>query len=145
MIQSCQVAIVRPEVVEGCWWKIPIRLIIPWAGVRASSRAFDRYDFSTPQEESMKAACLCTIAILTLAAIVMAQTEGRDEHAVRQSVESFYEAFKTHSFNKAESFATEDWNDINPYQNGVLRRPADFGPTFAKLNGFSPHVTPARL
>jgi uncharacterized protein (TIGR02246 family) len=78
------------------------------------------------------------IPILILAAIVMADTGGREEPAVRQTVESFYEAFKTHSFDKVESFTTEDWNHINPYKGrtrgreATLRELKDVHSTFLK-------------
>jgi uncharacterized protein (TIGR02246 family) len=64
------------------------------------------------------------IATLMFVIVTFAQTDGRDEHAVRQTVESFYEAFRTHSFNKAENFATEDWNHINPYGGRTRGRAA---------------------
>jgi len=72
----------------------------------------------------MKTASLCVVAILLVQVVVMAQSDGRDEHAVRQTVESFYAAFQTHSFEKAKSFATEDWNHINPYGGRTLGREA---------------------
>lgn len=86
----------------------------------------------------MKAACLCVTAILILAAAVMAQTDGLDERAVRQTVGSFYDAFKAHAFDKAESFATEDWNHINPYggrtrgREATLRELKEVHSTFLK-------------
>jgi uncharacterized protein (TIGR02246 family) len=73
-----------------------------------------------------------------LALAIIAQGEGPDEHAVRQTVESFYEAFKTHSFKTAENFATEDWNHINPYggrtrgREAVLRELKEVHSTFLK-------------
>jgi uncharacterized protein (TIGR02246 family) len=86
----------------------------------------------------MKSSCRCMVTILMLGVAILAQTEGPDEHAVRQTVESFYEAFKTHSFNNAENFATEDWNHINPYggrtrgREAVLRELKEVHSTFLK-------------
>ena len=86
----------------------------------------------------MKTASLCMLATLMFVVVPSAQTDGRDEHAVRQTVESFYEAFKTHSFNKAENFATEDWNHINPFggrtrgREATLRELKEVHSTFLK-------------
>lgn len=37
-----------------------------------------------------------------------------DEAEVRGVVESFYDAFNTHSFEKTREFVTDDWVHINP-------------------------------
>ena len=37
-----------------------------------------------------------------------------EEQQVRSVVRSFYAAFNSHGWKDAESFATEDWNHINP-------------------------------
>lgn len=86
----------------------------------------------------MKSASRFLMIILMLAAAVVAQTDARAEHAVRQTVESFYEAFKMHSFNNAENFATEDWNHINPFggrtrgREATLRELKEVHSTFLK-------------
>ena len=86
----------------------------------------------------MKSASQFVMTILILAVVVVAQTVAPDEHAVRQTVESFYEAFNMHSFNNAENFATEDWNHINPFggrtrgREAVLRELKEVHSTFLK-------------
>jgi len=45
------------------------------------------------------------------------------EEQVRQSVEAFYKAFNSHSFDRASGFTTDDWNHINP--NGGWTRGRD--------------------
>ena len=86
----------------------------------------------------MKSAFRFVMTILMLAVAVVAQTDAPDEHAVRQTVESFYEAFKMHSFNNAEKFATEDWNQINPFggrtrgREATLRELKEVHSTFLK-------------
>jgi ketosteroid isomerase-like protein len=90
------------------------------------------------EEESMKLAFRFVMTILMLAAAVVAQTDARAEQAVRQTVESFYEAFKMHSFNNAEKFATEDWDHINPFggrtrgREATLRELKEVHSTFLK-------------
>lgn len=54
-------------------------------------------------------------ALINLIFIVgmLAQTPG-EEKQVRLAVQSFYAAFNSHDFKRAEDFTTEDWNHINP-------------------------------
>jgi uncharacterized protein (TIGR02246 family) len=40
--------------------------------------------------------------------------QQNDDQQVRAVVQSFYAAFNSHGWKNAESFATEDWNHINP-------------------------------
>ena len=49
--------------------------------------------------------------------------QSEDEAQVRQSVEAFYKAFNSHSFDRAPEFTTDDWNHINP--NGGWTRGRD--------------------
>ena len=49
--------------------------------------------------------------------------QDEDEAQVRQSVEAFYKAFNSHSFDRASEFTTDDWNHINP--NGGWTRGRD--------------------
>lgn len=44
---------------------------------------------------------------------VIGQTPSQEKQ-VRQTVQSFYEAFNSHDFSRAEEYTTEDWNHINP-------------------------------
>ena len=49
--------------------------------------------------------------------------QSEDEAQVRQSVEAFYKAFNSHSFDRTPEFTTDDWNHINP--NGGWTRGRD--------------------
>jgi ketosteroid isomerase-like protein len=72
----------------------------------------------------MKSPFRFVMTILILAVAAVAQADAPAEHAVRQTVESFYEAFRVHSFNNAEKFATDDWNHINPFGGRTCGREA---------------------
>lgn len=43
---------------------------------------------------------------------------------VRKAVQSFYDAFNTHDFNRIPEFTTEDWTHINPFGGWARRREA---------------------
>jgi uncharacterized protein (TIGR02246 family) len=49
--------------------------------------------------------------------------QSEDEAQVRHSIEAFYKAFNSHSFDGASEFTTDDWNHINP--NGGWTRGRD--------------------
>lgn len=44
---------------------------------------------------------------------VLGQTSG-EEQQVRRAVQSFYDAFNSHDFQRVPEFTTEDWTHINP-------------------------------
>ena len=46
------------------------------------------------------------------------------ETRVRKAVQSFYDAFNTHDFNRIPEFTTEDWTHINPFGGWARRREA---------------------
>lgn len=58
------------------------------------------------------------VSLLFIAGI-FGQVPGR-EMQVRKAVQSFYDAFNTHNFERAAEYTTEDWNHINPF-GGVTR------------------------
>jgi uncharacterized protein (TIGR02246 family) len=60
----------------------------------------------------MKVASL-TCVVLAVTSALCAQQQP-DEQQVRAVVQSFYAAFNSHGWQNADSFATEDWNHINP-------------------------------
>ncbi len=68
---------------------------------------------------------------------VLAQT-SKDEKKARQAVQSFFDAFNSHSFTRVAEFTTEDWNHINPFggrTNGreeVLKELKEVHSTFLK-------------
>jgi uncharacterized protein (TIGR02246 family) len=68
---------------------------------------------------------------------IPAQT-SKEEKGARQAVQSFFDAFNSHSFNDVAKFTTEDWNHINPFggiTNGreeVLKELKDVHSTFLK-------------
>jgi uncharacterized protein (TIGR02246 family) len=86
----------------------------------------------------MRSACVCLAMVSILTAAALAQAWSPDERAVRQTVEAFYNAFKSHSFQKAAEFASEDWNHINPYggrtrgRDAVLHELEEVHSTFLK-------------
>ena len=57
---------------------------------------------------------LAVIVFVSLPGLVVAQTSSK-ERQVRQAVQSFYDAFNSHGFDRASKFTTEDWNHINPF------------------------------
>lgn len=67
----------------------------------------------------------------------MATTPSREKQ-VRQVVQSFYDAFNSHDFGRAEEFTAEDWNHINPLggwtrgREAVLSELRDVHSTFLK-------------
>jgi uncharacterized protein (TIGR02246 family) len=58
-----------------------------------------------------------------MSTLVSAQTSA-SEKQVRQAVQSFYEAFNAHGFERAAEFTTEDWNHINPFGGRTRGRSA---------------------
>jgi len=57
---------------------------------------------------------LLTISIVSISSVVSAQTSTK-ETEVRKAVQSFYDAFNAHGFDRANEFTTDDWNHINPF------------------------------
>lgn len=51
---------------------------------------------------------------LVFAVGVFAQTPSKEKQ-MRQAVQSFYDAFNSHGFERASEYTTEDWNHINPF------------------------------
>jgi ketosteroid isomerase-like protein len=60
----------------------------------------------------MKIRWIVFVPLFLLSAALPQQQIG--EQQVRSVVRSFYAAFNSHGWKHAESFATEDWNHINP-------------------------------
>src|SRR5436190_23343396 len=56
---------------------------------------------------------LSVVISLVFTVGVLAQTPSQ-EKAVRQAVQSFYDAFNSHAFGRVTESTTEDWNHINP-------------------------------
>ena len=54
------------------------------------------------------------MSLLATPSILSAQTSAK-EIQVRKAVQSFYDAFNAHGFDRAAEFTTEDWNHINPF------------------------------
>jgi uncharacterized protein (TIGR02246 family) len=55
------------------------------------------------------------ITLLAMFSVIAAFAQPQsDDQQVRAVVQSFYTAFNSHGWKNAESFATEDWNHINP-------------------------------
>ena len=57
---------------------------------------------------------LAGVMLVCMPILVIAQT-SINERQVRQAVQSFYDAFNSHGFDRASQFATQDWNHINPF------------------------------
>lgn len=80
---------------------------------------------------------LCAVMCLFFAAGGFAQTP-RDEKGARQAVQSFFDAFNSHSFEGVSKFTTEDWNHINPFggrtngREAVLKELKEVHSTFLK-------------
>jgi uncharacterized protein (TIGR02246 family) len=66
---------------------------------------------------------LIAVFMLSLPSLVVAQTSSR-ERQVRQAVQSFYDAFNSHGFERASEYTTEDWNHINPFGGRTRGREA---------------------
>lgn len=60
---------------------------------------------------------------LIFVAGVLGQTPSNDKQ-VRQAVQSFYDAFNSHGFERAAEYTTEDWNHINPFGGRTRGRAA---------------------
>jgi uncharacterized protein (TIGR02246 family) len=54
------------------------------------------------------------VAGLFFVATLSAQT-SKAEAGARRAVQSFFEAFNAHNFDRASDFTTADWNHINPF------------------------------
>jgi len=57
---------------------------------------------------------LIALSVVGVSSVVSAQTSAK-ENDVRRAVQSFYDAFNSHGFDRAAEFTTEDWNHINPF------------------------------
>jgi uncharacterized protein (TIGR02246 family) len=66
-----------------------------------------------------------------------AQTAGQ-EADVRKAVQSFYEAFNSHNFDRVPEFTTEDWTHVNPLggwtrgRDAILKELKEVHSTFLK-------------
>ena len=56
---------------------------------------------------------LAVVISLCFVSGVLAETSGEEEQ-VRRAVQSFYDAFNSHNFDRVPEFTTEDWTHINP-------------------------------
>ena len=61
----------------------------------------------------MRLLLLSVVITLSCLGDVVAR-EPNQEIKVRKAVQSFYDAFNSHDFERAADFTTEDWNHINP-------------------------------
>lgn len=66
---------------------------------------------------------LAVIVFVSLPSLVVAQTSSKEKQ-VRQTVQSFYDTFNSHRFDRASEFTTEDWNHINPFGGRTRGRAA---------------------
>ncbi len=80
---------------------------------------------------------LVVVFLLSLPSLAVAQTSS-NEKQVRQAVQSFYAAFKSHGFERASEYTTGDWNHINPFggrtrgREAVLKELNEVHSTFLK-------------
>ena len=54
------------------------------------------------------------LAVIAMSSFVNAQTSEKEKD-VRKAVQSFYDAFNSHGFERANEFTSDDWNHINPF------------------------------
>ena len=54
------------------------------------------------------------LAVIVMSSFVTAQTSEKEKD-VRRAVQSFYDAFNSHGFDRANEFTSDDWNHINPF------------------------------
>src|SRR5882724_8244657 len=66
---------------------------------------------------------LVAVFLLSLPNSATAQTSSREKQ-VSQAVQSFYDAFNAHGFERAAEYTTEDWNHINPFGGRTRGRDA---------------------
>ena len=82
-------------------------------------------------------AILAAMLILTWGVVVNGQS-GAEEKQVREAVQSFYNAFNSHDFDRAVEYTTEDWAHINPFggwtqgREAVLKELKEVHSTFLK-------------
>lgn len=62
---------------------------------------------------------MTTVVSLILVSGAFGQVPPR-ETQVRKAVQTFYDAFNAHGFERAAEYTTEDWNHVNPF-GGVTR------------------------
>nr|AIA14052.1 conserved hypothetical protein [uncultured bacterium] len=62
---------------------------------------------------------IAVILSLVLTTIVWSKVPS-SETQVRKTVQTFYDAFNAHGFERATEYTTEDWNHINPF-GGITR------------------------
>lgn len=80
---------------------------------------------------------LVAVFMLSLPGLAIAQTLSREKQ-VRQTVQSFYDAFNAHGFGNAAKYTTADWNHINPFggrtrgREAVLKELSEVHSTFLK-------------
>ncbi len=80
---------------------------------------------------------LVVVFLLSLPSLVVARTSSKEKQ-VRQAVQSFYDAFNSHGFERASEYTTEDWNHINPSggrtrgREAVLKELKEVHSTFLK-------------
>jgi uncharacterized protein (TIGR02246 family) len=94
---------------------------------------------SPAKGKTLKTITVLLVAVfpLSLAGLAIAQTPS-SEKQVRQAVQSFYDAFNSHGFERAAEYTTEDWNHINPFggrtrgRDAVLKELKEVHATFLK-------------
>ena len=83
----------------------------------------------------MKTICLVVTSLFVVGVLAQKPSE---EKQVRQAVQSFYDAFNSHGWDRASEFTTEDWNHINPFggwergRDAVLKDLRNVHSTFLK-------------
>lgn len=114
---------------------------------------------------------ILSAAISSIVVMGLQAQTARPEAEVRTAVQSFYDAFNSHQFDRVPEFTTEDWTHINPmggwtrgrdavlkelkevhstFLKGVTDRPEEMEVRFATTNvaivtvpsKMSPHTTP---
>ena len=80
---------------------------------------------------------LVVVILLSLPGLAVAQSSSKEKQ-VRQTVQSFYDAFNASGFGRASEYTTEDWNHINPFggrtrgREAVLKELNEVHSTFLK-------------
>jgi uncharacterized protein (TIGR02246 family) len=80
---------------------------------------------------------LIAVFLFSLPNFAAAQITTREKD-VRQAIQSFYDAFNSHGFEKSTEFTAADWNHINPFggrtrgREAVLKELREVHTTFLK-------------
>ena len=78
------------------------------------------------------------VFLIATTTLSLSATEPNSEMEVRKVIQSFYAAFNSHDFSRAQDFTTEDWTHINPLggltrgREAVLKELKEVHSTFLK-------------